>query len=333
MISLLPRTPSQYTPVDAKVWDMIFLDTKTKVNKKKKKTAAVVAPTVEITAKDIDIRDWSSADRQMLTKGERVEIFISDTLITKISKPLLRETSATFGEIFKDGAIKLPEDTDKNDVVRVVNYLEAIVKVTTKPLHFTRVLKMAESLGVCAAARAFGMDKYTVHLYKKCEALLRQDPPAYEDIDAIIAFKTAHERLFKIVVNSLVKHVWEGTIPDPKDFAAYLAQNPTLDTTIKTAVQKHKYYFRKAEKLTERSAQAEEEQARREAYLKEKAERATKKRDDEKAPFAAKAAKDAALNQSIQKKTRVSEPKKRRFTAQENAYYRRMHSKKPPQDC
>ncbi|RII20099.1 hypothetical protein CUC08_Gglean001499 [Alternaria sp. MG1] len=322
----------QYIPVDAKVWDMIFLDTKTKVNKKKKDAAAVVA-TSQITAKDIDIRDWSFADRQMLVKGDRVQIFIDGVLITTISKPLLRATSATVGDILKDGTIELPADTDESGVIRVVEYLEAIVKVTAKPLPFTRALDMAKTLGVCAAARALGMDKYTVHLYKKCEALLRHDPPAYEDIDAIIAFKTSHERLFKIVVNGLVKHVWEGTIPDPEDFAVYLAQNPVLDDAIKIAIQKHDSYLRKMERLAKRGAREEANQARHEAYLQEKAKRATKKQADEKAFFAAKASKDAGLEKSIQKKIRASEPKERRFTAEENVHYWRMYSKKPPQGC
>ena len=248
---------------------MIFLDTKTKVNKKKKDAAAVVA-TSQITAKDIDIRDWSFADRQMLVKGDRVQIFIDGVLITTISKPLLRATSATVGDILKDGTIELPADTDESGVIRVVEYL---------------------------------------------------------------AFKTSHERLFKIVVNGLVKHVWEGTIPDPEDFAVYLAQNPVLDDAIKIAIQKHDSYLRKMERLAKRGAREEANQARHEAYLQEKAKRATKKQADEKAFFAAKASKDAGLEKSIQKKIRASEPKERRFTAEENVHYWRMYSKKPPQGC
>ncbi|KAL1797870.1 hypothetical protein ACET3X_004476 [Alternaria dauci] len=296
MTTPIPRSPGQYTPVDAKVWDMIFLDTKTKVNKKKE-AAAALASTIKITANDIDIREWSFSDRQMLVKGSRVQIFVGDVLITTISKPLLRATSSTVEEIFKDGAIELPADTDKNGVTRMVKYLEAIIKVTGKPSPFTRALDTATTLGVCDAAHALGMDKYTVHLYKKCEALLRKDPPAYED------------------------------------FASYLAQNPVLDTAIKTAVQKHSNYLRWMQKGAERNARAQENQARRDAYLQQKAERATKKRADEKTFFAAKAAKEAALGESIQKKIRASEPKERKFTAEENVHYWRMYGKKPPKGC
>ena len=119
----------------------------------------------------------------------------------------------------------------------------------------------------------------------------------------------------------------------PEDFAVYLAQNPVLDDAIKIAIQKHDSYLRKMERLAKRGAREEANQARHEAYLQEKAKRATKKQADEKAFFAAKASKDAALEKSIQKKIRASEPKERRFTAEENVHYWRMYSKKPPQGC
>ena len=332
MTSLLPRLGSPNTPVDAKVWDMIFLDTKTK--RKNKKTEAAAKPNVPITAKDIDIRNWSFGDRKVLvSKSDRLKIFTGDTLATTISKPLLRATSATSGEILKDGMVKLPADTDKNGVCCLVNYLESIIRTNSKPLPFTRSLTMAASLSVCAAASLLGMKKYTLNLYKKCETLLRIDPPEYEDINAIILFKKVHKRLFNIVVKGLAVRVWENTVPDPEDFALYLTQNPVLDTAIKSAIEKREYHLRRVAELKERCVRRENAQTRHEAWMKEKTEREAKRRAGEEAFYAAKAAKEAALEKSIQLKIRAREPRARKFTAEEAAHYRHRYNKKPPNGC
>jgi hypothetical protein len=335
MNSQLPRSDSPKADVDAKIWDMIFLDTKIKA-KKSKKATVTAEPSNPITAADIDIRDWPSRDRQMLvSKGNRVDIFIGDEPVTTISKPLLRATSVTAGVMLKNGAgaIKLPADTDRNGVILIVNYLEDIIKADARSGLFLRSSSMATSLSACAAAFLLGMDKYTVHVYRKCEALLRMDPPTYKDIDAILVFRKVHWRLFKIVVEGLAVHVWEGTIPDPEDFAVYLAQNPVLDNAIKARISKNEYELRKRQGLEKRRIQQAEAQARHEALVKEKTEREKRNEAEKKAFFAAKAAKEAALEKSVQLKMRASEPKARKFTAEETAHYWRRYGKKPPKGC
>jgi hypothetical protein len=285
MSSLSPLSGNPTIPVESKVWDMIFVDAKTKNNKKNTEATG----STPITAKDIDIRDWSYGDRKIVvSKGDRVDISVDDVLVTDMSKPLFRATSATAGDLFKDGAVKLPADTDKDGVLRLANHLEAVIQASTKPFPLPRILNMTASLGVCAAASALGMEKYTVHLYRKCEALLRKDLPTYADLEAITTFKQTHERLFSIVVTNLAVLVREEKIPDPDVFSAYLAENPTLATAITTANDKYAAHVRRME-------ESEEARARHASSV----ERNAKKMEDEKAFFTAKAANDAALEQSV----------------------------------
>jgi hypothetical protein len=173
------------------------------------------------------------------------------------------------------------------------------------------------------------MENYTVHLYRKCEALLRKDPPTYADLEATTTFKQTHERLFNIAATNLAVLIREEKIPDPDVFSAYLADNPTLATAITTANDKYAAHVRRMQESEQRCVQQEEARARYEAN----AERNAKKAEDDKAFFAAKAAKDAALEQSVQKKIRASDPKERKFTLEEAAHYRRRHGRGPPKGC
>jgi hypothetical protein len=332
MSSQQPISASSVVPVDTKVWDMIFVDAK--VKKDKKKATEDTQPIAPITAANIDIRDWVFDDRKLLvSKGDRVNISIDDKILTTMSKPLFRATSSTARDLLQAGTVNLPADTDKDSVTRLVNYLESLIANTAKPTPFTRSLNISASLSVCTAASTLGMAKYVDHVYKKCEYHLRMDPPTYADIDAITAHKTAHERLFRIVATSLAVRVWDDTIPDPEDFYAYLAQNSILDAAITTANEKHADHVRRMEVKERRRVQQEQSQARYEASAKAKAEREAKKLADETVYFAAKVDKEAALEKSVQKKMRASEPKERKFTPEETAHYRRRYGKNPPKGC
>ncbi|KAH8624888.1 hypothetical protein IG631_20353 [Alternaria alternata] len=104
MTSLLPRSDNTKGRIDGKVWDMIFIDTKTK--KAKKKATVAAEPVDLVTAQNLDIRTWSSGDHKLLvSKGDRVNILIGDTQLVTISKPLLRATSTIAKDILKDGTI------------------------------------------------------------------------------------------------------------------------------------------------------------------------------------------------------------------------------------
>ena len=67
--------------------------------------------------------------------------------------------------------------------------------------------------------------------------------------------------------------------------------------------------------------------------MKENAEQEAKKLAEEKVFFDAKAKKEAELEKSVQEKMRASDPKKRKFTPEETAHYRRRYNAKPPKGC
>jgi hypothetical protein len=228
MSTLVTRPTSRHKAIDPQVCDVVLVDPE--VNKKKKAAAGkTIDPSVVM--KDVDIRDWAFGDRKLLTdKSTRIPIYIGDKRITTISKPLLRATSEITFDIVKDGAIKLPAKVDKDGVTRLVDHLEAMTKFALPPRKINYNLSMVAALGVCSAAEHLGMRKYADHLYKKCEALLRKDPPAYDNITAILACKDQHPRiarLWRLIVVGLAVHVWDrGSLtqrPLPSTFLSTLS--------------------------------------------------------------------------------------------------------------
>jgi hypothetical protein len=174
------------------VADMIFVDIKTK---KKGRKAQVATTTTSLTAANLDITKWSAGDQRMLVSSTRVQI-LGDQVVATVSKYLLRATSETVAKILEDGKVQLSADTNINGVVQLLNWLEAITWGPMKPLN--RGMSMETSLNVCAAGELLGMHKYIDDLYKPCEAELRNNPPAYEDLNGIVAVRprrTAYIRL------------------------------------------------------------------------------------------------------------------------------------------
>ncbi|KAI4650268.1 uncharacterized protein J4E79_009536 [Alternaria viburni] len=257
MYSSLLRSASPNVRIDDEVWDMIFPAAKSKKNKLK--TREIAQSTDPITAKHIDIRDWPFTDRRMLvSKYNRIKIFVDDEFITTISKPLFRATSTKTSEILANGTIVLPAAVDADAIHQLIDYLESVVSEITPPLPFPLSLPIIVSLSTCAAAAALGTDKYIHHLYAECEDLLqtslRTRLPTYATMDVITASKTTqpYSRLFRILSTNLAirvrnetfpPHRREGSrinvIPNPEDFCKYCKKNPVLVHAIRMANEKY----------------------------------------------------------------------------------------------
>tara|TARA_R110002003_G_scaffold1005_2_gene21952 strand:+ start:2668 stop:3615 length:948 start_codon:yes stop_codon:yes gene_type:complete len=272
--------------------------------------------------KDIDIRNWCVQWRSSLIKGERIPVVIDNVKVAEITKPMLKVTSSKIEDLYKGGQVELPKDTEKDGVVRLLEYLQYVARTTKKPVIMNRGMTTFEALSVCAAAALLGMDKYVNHIYKMCEYKLRADPPTYEDIDAITAFAKSHARLFKIVVNYLATLVWDDEIPDPEVFKAYLAENPTLDKAI---IQANNAYTAKLRMEKDRAHQKEVEQ--------NQAALAKEKEQQEKARWAEKNAKRARLEKSCREKLQGPLEKRQKFTPEERSHWITTRRVQPPNGC
>lgn len=127
----------------------------------------------------------------------------------------------------------LPKDTDKVGVDLLFDYFKYAVSTSERIPSKMRVPRDTfQALCVCAAGWVLGMDKYTFHIYKVCKGTLRRDPPRWDDLDAIIAMRHHHQRLFNIVVQGLAAHVRDYTVEDSAEFQIYLLCNPALAVAI-----------------------------------------------------------------------------------------------------
>ncbi|KAI4954053.1 hypothetical protein J4E91_001762 [Alternaria rosae] len=237
--------------VDDRVWDMIFVDAT--IQTSHNKVVDTAPSTKAIASKDIDIRVWPFVDHKLLmSKYDRIKVFVGDSLISTISKPLFRATSTKTSELLVNGTVILPAETDRDGVSRLIGYLEFVISKPTEPLPYGLCLPMTISLDVCAAASALGMDRYVDKLWRECENLVRNCSPPYADIDAITSFRTyphttRFPRLFRILVNNLAVREWRNSILDPQVFRAYCERNPVLDAAIRRANEKYDILVRRRE--------------------------------------------------------------------------------------
>ncbi|KAF2030622.1 hypothetical protein EK21DRAFT_65144 [Setomelanomma holmii] len=277
--------------------------TKAFVDEKASKRAAakgVAAPQPE----DVDIRQEKYMIRSVLLTGERVPVYIGKDVIAEIRKPLLKPTSTKVADIYKEGAVILPEDTEKEGVKHLLGYMSYVAGTTKKPAKMRTALSTFDALSVCAAAKLMGVEKYTDNVYKAVDAYLHKYTPEYEDIDAILAFRTSHARFYNIVVDHLATLVWQETIPDPEEFQEYLRKNAILAKSIDGVNS---------------------------AYKKQQAQKEKDERDT--ANWAAKNAKKARLEDSIRKKMQGPLEKRQKFDAEEKYYWINTYGKQPPKGC
>ncbi|KAF2825019.1 hypothetical protein CC86DRAFT_420431 [Ophiobolus disseminans] len=195
---------------------------------------------------------------------------------------MLKATSVTWAAMYTFGRLVMPANTNRDGVVCLIGYLKYVASTSQEVPSMMRVpTDMSAALGVCDAAKVLGMTKYTDHVYKVCDAMLRKAIPSSEDIDVVIAVKDQHARLFDIVVRDLAIQVWEDSIPDPDDFDIYLSNNPVLATAITQCNEAHAEKLRYLERVEYRKVQTTKQEAARaacERSIKEKSQCPLEKR-------------------------------------------------------
>lgn len=201
-------------------------------------------------------------------------------------------------------------------------------------------------LSVTAAAINLGMDKYVAHIYRKCEAMLRNQLPSYSTLDALSFFKVEHSRLLYVVASqNLAVKMRANSIPDTKDFETYLAtKNTVLADQISLANQNHEKALEEEEtdrkELAERTERAKknQEKARMEeeaGWSEEKKARAKEEEEAERVYWELQEAEAKYDEETMQAKLALDENDPgRKFTARERAHWRRIHdNRKFPPGC
>jgi hypothetical protein len=284
------------------------------------------APTM--SAKDVDIRECSLADRKMLAKGQLLQICAGDALIIELPRPLFIATS-TKVDMLQGTRIELPRGADRQGVISLISYLKDILSWRASNLSMSNNMPIHDMLTITAAAAMLGMEKYVANVYRKCEAKLRNELPSYEDLDTLSYFWQEHAHLLHVVASSnLAVRMREGTIPDTEEFDAYLATNEALNEEIQIANDKHAEWFHRKQENHEAWRQREQARKARAEQAKVRAER-----DAEKKAFWDNKKSEAAEDElSIQKKLQLS-AENRKFTPRERAHWRRTRGIKLPKGC
>jgi hypothetical protein len=95
---------------------------------------------------------------------------LGSTLVATLPKPLLKVASSKFEEIYENEVVELPNGTDIDGVVHLIDYLEVVMNTLHKPSRMRNNLTTFESLSACTAAHVLGMDKYVTHVFKSATA-------------------------------------------------------------------------------------------------------------------------------------------------------------------
>jgi hypothetical protein len=197
----------------------------------------------------VDLRLCHVKDRKALGKGERVFICKGDLAVVDLPGALFLATS-TKPELLIHGLIKLPHDIDARGVVLLIAYMNKMASWRHNDLRMRHhEMEIYDMLSVTAAAALLGMEQYTTHIYRKCEAVLHNDLPSYDDLDAVTYFAREHPRMLYILAsNNLAKKMRENQIPDVEDFTAYLSYNHILNEQIQMAHARHADYVSRSQK-------------------------------------------------------------------------------------
>jgi len=313
----------------------------------------------------VDLRLCPVKDRKDFGKGELAVICKGNIALVDLPCALFLATS-TKPELLIHGLIKLPDDIDARGVALLIAYMNKLVYSHHKDLRMRHYnMEVYDMLSVTAAAAVLGMEQYTAHIYRKCEAVLHNDLPSYDDIDAVTYFAREHPRmLYILAAKNLAKKMRENEIPDMDDFVAYLSINPIVNEQIQMSNTRHAdYVSRNAQRKQEDQArvqraiktreyherakasaieraqkreqweqgreQREQEQAKR---AKEREQHAKDKADEDKKYWAKKKEEAAEDEKSIQEKVKLA-VEKRKFTLRERAHWRKTRGTKLPKGC
>lgn len=300
------------------------------------------ATTFPTSASDVDVRMFTLGDRQMLATGQRVFICKGNDPVSEIPRPLFLATSTNLS-LLVNGRVHLPQDTDAHGVRLLVDYLIAMIFEPSEAIEDLRMSNrrsLYDMLSVTAAADLLGMKKYTDHLYRKCEAYIRRDLPAYEELGAMVRFASNHTRLFHLLVteNLVPRMLAPGNIQDIDDFKKYLSRTPVLNDPIQAAVSKHYEYTENRARVQQQRQENYQARKREEqSQLQEQSAKVQTQERDEKAAkdkafWDKRKAEDAEDEKSIKEKLKLSADN-RKFTAREKAHWRRTRGTKLPKGC
>ncbi|KAH3972620.1 hypothetical protein HBI56_185470 [Parastagonospora nodorum] len=313
----------------------------------------------------VDLRLCHLKDRKAFEKGERVLICKGNIALVDLPGALFLATS-TKPELLIHGLIKLPHDIDARGVVLLIAYINKMVSWRHNDLRMRHhEMEIYDMLSVTAAAALLGMEQYTAHIYRKCEAVLHNDLPSYDDIDAVTYFAREHPRMLYILAsNNLAKKMRENQIPDVEDFTAYLSYNHILNEQIQMAHTRHADYVSRSQKREQeeqdriqranktreyherakasaiaRAQQREQWEQGREEREQEQAKRAKereqhkKDKAEEDKKYWAKKKEEATVDEkSVLEKVKLAVDK-RKFTLRERAHWRKTRGTKLPKGC
>jgi len=212
-----------------------------------------------------DIRTWSISDRRAkLAKGTRIKVFDhKGRNVIDIPLPLLEACSSKMVARVDNNKITFPSSIDGPTATKLLNHL---LDLTTShsAVRMTMSFDHIENLKLCTVAEVLGLPLYVQHVLKYYTDMARSNEMPYSVIDFVTKMKGDFGKtLFNEVAQTQGITSFQGRIPDPKAFTAYLTTNACLQDAI-TAVHVEQ------QKLLEEKNKAHEDYMVREACRQSK---------------------------------------------------------------
>ncbi|KAF1938549.1 hypothetical protein EJ02DRAFT_446727 [Clathrospora elynae] len=198
----------------------------------------------------LKIYQLSFTKRKLLAKGPLVRIVdAEDNHVINMPIPLFRATSIKEQQLLATGSntIKLLVGLDVQMVKDLVQHLKDVTTCNPHAKDIRSYKSTYRDIQICSAADTLGMTLYTQHIFNWYWAHLGTcQLPGYDDIDAFTAIETPiGDNIFRKAVTLMAKLDLEGRIPDPEDYAAYLATNERFRiavTEAKNRKQRHLHW-------------------------------------------------------------------------------------------
>ncbi|KAF2029355.1 hypothetical protein EK21DRAFT_89932 [Setomelanomma holmii] len=198
-----------------------------------------------------DLLTMIRQERQGLIRGLRITIFIGPVAVGGIFKGAAIATSKVLDDHFSQNPESLdyhaPADLLSPEALRIL--LISWMRDTCQGFEAYAVpmqQKFAENVALLRAARILGMERYTRHILTVFVEYFKTELPSYEEITTVERNATSDkDPLWTAMVNHLCFCRYKELVPDPEDFAAYLALHPRLKQAM---VEADEYSRNKARK-------------------------------------------------------------------------------------
>jgi hypothetical protein len=185
-----------------------------------------------------DIYDIPFEDRQLLGRGPRVHVVDHrGDVVTEMPLALFRALSTKRDILVaSDNSIRLPRVMDSH----VVNYLfQHLIEVICeeRPGKLQWYSTVYEDLQLCSIADYLEMTIYTQRLVNIYLSAANADQlPEYDDLIAYANVETSlGKKIFRKVVDTLVRYENEGKIDDKKEYASYLQSHKRIRNAVAEA--------------------------------------------------------------------------------------------------